>query len=483
MNKRNWKIIYSDYSGMEKKAIELISTEMGRHLNRDKGVFTIHVLACENEQTNIDCNAVIIGRYDSSGLISKYVDKNEIPKDGYVVKVIDNPDNPDLKLCIIAGDTKKSVFYGAVEFADDYFASASPWHGALRMYDEIFMQEKLPDYYNASSPKFKTRSIFTWGQPINDYRNYIEKMARLKLNQVIIWNDFIPLNANEIVDYAHEYGIEVIWGYAWGWSAEPNKKDYLKNVMSNIKELKDSVIKEYKEKYSKVKGDGIYFQSFTEHSTDTLDGKIIAEVVTDFVNETADELLKLYPNLHIQFGLHASSVKNKMEYIKKVDERVEILWEDCGTFPYNYNPAIRDENAFLETCAFTEEMIKLRKVNPLGLVYKGQMTMDWTRFAHQSGAYVMGKESRYIINHDIEMMKPIWKTFQAEWIRYGKYAYEMTNKVLEMTDGDVNMNLAGTLTGGIWFPFALTAQLFWDCTIEYEELLEKVLKRQSVSMA
>ena len=52
-----------------------------------------------------------------------------------------------------------------------------------------------------------------------------------------------------------------------------------------------------------------------------------------------------------------------------------------------------------------------------------------------------------------------------------------------MTGGDVNMNLAGTLSGGIWFPFALTAQLFWDCTIDYDELLERVLKRQSVIMA
>ena len=52
--KRNWKIIYSDYSGMEKKAIELVSKEMGALILRDKGVYTIHVLACEQEK-----NAVI----------------------------------------------------------------------------------------------------------------------------------------------------------------------------------------------------------------------------------------------------------------------------------------------------------------------------------------------------------------------------------------------------------------------------------------
>jgi hypothetical protein len=39
----------------------------------------------------------------------------------------------------------------------------------------------------------------------------------LKLNQLIIWNDYMPLNVEEIIDYAHSYGIEVIFGYAWGW--------------------------------------------------------------------------------------------------------------------------------------------------------------------------------------------------------------------------------------------------------------------------
>ena len=57
-------------------------------------------------------------------------------------------------------------------------------------------------YFYSEVPDHKRRSIFTWGHPINDYRNYIENMARLKLNQLIIWNDFVPINAKEIIDYA-----------------------------------------------------------------------------------------------------------------------------------------------------------------------------------------------------------------------------------------------------------------------------------------
>ena len=81
MDKRNWKVLFSDYSGMEKKAVELVSTEMGRFLNRDKGIYRIHVFACEQSITlPTDCNAVIIGLYDTNELVRKFIKKDEIPE-------------------------------------------------------------------------------------------------------------------------------------------------------------------------------------------------------------------------------------------------------------------------------------------------------------------------------------------------------------------------------------------------------------------
>jgi len=485
VDKRNWKLIYSDYSGMEKKAIELVSAEMGAHLNRDKGVFSLHVFPCVNVNEITDFNAVIVGCYDTNELIRKYIKKDEIPENGYVVKVMDNPDNEELKIMIVAALEQRNVFYGAVELVDDYFSFAAPAHGGLRMVDEIFIQDKMPDYYNASAPKFKTRSVFTWGQPILDYRNYIENMARLKLNQLIIWNDFVPLNADDVVDYAHEYGIEVMWGYSWGWRKKCREESYLISIMSDLPALKKRVIDDYVEKYSKVKGDGVYFQSFTEAGFGEVGGKVIAEVVTEYVNDTADALLKLYPNLHIQFGLHATSVKDKLAYLAKVDSRIEIVWEDCGAYPYAYSPFHSSEDLVKETEEFTKELINLREVNPIGLVFKGQMTMDWKegRFVNQAGPYILGMESKEIIKHDMDMMRPIWRDFQAQWIRHAHKAHTLANMVYDLTGGDVNMNLAATLSGGIWFPFAMTAQLFWDPTGNYEELVEKVARRRSTLMA
>ena len=49
---------------------------------------------------------------------------------------------------------------------------------------------------------------------------------------------------------------------------------------------------------------------------------------------TAGKILEENPKLHIQFGLHASSVREHLEDISGVDDRVEIVWEDCGAFPF-----------------------------------------------------------------------------------------------------------------------------------------------------
>ena len=72
--------------------------------------------------------------------------------------------------------------------------------------------------------------------------------------------------------------------------------------------------------------------------------------------------------------------------------------------------------------------------------------------------------------------------FNSEWVRYGKYAHQMSNEILARTNGNNTMCLAGTLSGEIWYPFALTAQLFWDPTIPYDEMVEMVMARASVKL-
>lgn len=479
---RKWKILYSDFSGTQAEAIKLLSREVGELLNRDAGVYKVHVLPCVKDEKDITENVIAIGRYEDSAFIRKHIKREDIPQNGYLVKVFDNPEKPEYKIAIITGDTDVEVYYGAVDFIDDYFASSVIIKGHL-VYSQQIFYDKLPDYCNASSPSIKTRSIFTWGHPINNYREYIQNMARLKLNQLVLWNDFVPVNAHEVVEYAHKFGIEVLWGFAWGWQRSCDEMD-ISSI--DIYALKEKIVKNYEDNYANTSGDGIYFQSFTELRDEEKGGTVVAQLVVDLVNMTASEILAKHPNLHIQFGLHATSVKNKLNFIEKVDKRVEIVWEDCGDFPFAYRPDCGDD--YNETCAFAKQMTALRDGVGVGMYYKGQLVNEWVDwefggFTHQAGPYILGDETKETVENDAKVVEQFWKPYQRYWLENGKKAYDMTNLILNRTNGNVNIGIAGQMSGKIWFSNAFCAQLLWNCTDSYENILNKVLRRTNISLS
>jgi len=479
MNKRNWKILYTSYRGMGKKALELVYREMGALILRDAGIYRIHVLACEEAKVHpVGTNAVLLGLYDENPLVRDYVEREEIPEDGYVVRVTENREDPEKKIAVITAFTEQALFYGAVDFVDDYFAAAPPTdHGAITLVDEIF-DFSLPNYYSAVSPDFKTRSVFTWGHPLTDYRTFIENMARLRLNELIIWNDYVPLNAADVVAYAHEWGISVIWGFAWGWTRECASTD-----LTALDKLASDVLTTYEKNYADLPGDGIYFQSFTEFSADRIGDRLVAEAVTDFVNTVSGRILEKHANLRIQFGLHASSVRDHLSYIAATDPRVEILWEDCGIFPYSYDPYEKDEKEFDRTVAFTDEILALRSAGESGVLFKGFATLDWCgdRFVHQVGPFVLGVSSSRLIKHDREMLTPIWRPLQTGWMQNGEAAYRMAAHI-RRHGSRVRVGMAGQFSGGVWFAEALCAEIFFNGTRPYEDIFCRVSRRRCVEI-
>lgn len=481
-DKRNWKIIYTRYEGMEKKAVDLIYSELGAQILRDPGQYAIHVLACERaECAVIDKNCVVIGVYSENPIIQRYVKESEIPEDGYVLKVCDSAELEGAKMAIITAKHPTEVFYGAVEFADDYITTATIIDSGITLMNRLLDPAlgPFPDYYSAPTPAIKRRTVFAWGHPINDYRGYIENMARLRLNQLVLWNDFVPINAKDLIDYAHEYGIQVVWGYSWGWITTCWTID-----PDDIPEIQKRAIDTFERDYAPLGVDGIYFQSFTENTGALLKGRLVAEIVTEFVNDTAAKLLEKYPDLYIIFGLHAKSVRNHLEFIKNVDRRVEIMWEDCGAFPYAYIPEAPEEGDFEETVRFTDDIVSLRGVAPTALLIRGVATMSWISFAHQIGPYVIGKSSQSVIEHDKAIMRPIWRTLQAQWHSggAGRFAYRMIKHVASLGRPDVAMGMAGQFAGGIWLNEAVTAEMLWNCDKPYDEILERVSRRRSVEM-
>lgn len=477
----SWKIVYSDYSGLQKKAIELLNREIGKRLIRKQGVYTLYVLPCEKETENVrlERNAIVIGLYGQSPLIQKFVSENEIPENGYLMRVAANPEDEDCSIVLITAREEINLYYGACAFVDDYPHLCAPVHGGgLQLTEEIF-DEKLQPITLASAPKTQTRGIFSWGHPINDYKEFIENMARQRLNQLIVWNDFVPINAKEIIDYAHSFGIEFLWGYAWGWIDGCGKITDISE--ETLKKLKDDVIRKYEEVYAPLGADGIYFQSFTERNDEYIGGRLIAEAVTSFVNDTAGELLKRYPRLKLQFGLHALSVHNRLSEIAKVDKRVEILWEDGGEFPFGYRALVTDEKAYEKTLQFVEDILYLRGLDaPTGIVFKGFMTLDWTRFVSQSGPFILGENAREISEHDRTMRLGAWRKFKSDWLKYGKYATRMAKRILEITQGKVNLCMAGMFDGGIWYPEAVCSEIFWNPEAEFDDLSRTVCARECV---
>ena len=482
MKQTDWKIIYTKYEGVTKRAINLLSKEAGQYLVREEGQYSIHVLPCEKEGAVLSKNAFFISLYNDSKEIQKHVKKEEVPENGFLVKVIKNPSDEEGRFVILTANNEVELFYSVVSYLDDYCQEYAPGCGSNPMSNFIY-DFPLCEYSYTETPEHNRRSIFTWGNPINDYRAYIDNMARNKLNELILWNDFIPLNIDEVIDYAHSYGIKVVLGYSWGWK-EIERKPIDEISKESIEEIKKIAIQEYRDNYANVKCDGIYFQSFTERKEQTVGGKLIAEIVTEMVNEIANELWKITPNLHLIFGLHATSVRSHLDIISKVDEKIEILWEDCGEYPYNYRTRVVNEEAYLETIEFTKKLLNLRGGKNVGLVFKGVMMLDWRKgkFVHQKGPFVLGESGKEVIEHDKRLRSKAWRRFSADLMQNGARAYDMLKVINENSKSNVHMCIAGTFDGGIYLPFAVISQMYRKSDESYLDILKKVSRRSTITV-
>jgi hypothetical protein len=336
-----------------------------------------------------------------------------------------------------------------------------------RYRSKVFEQPRLGRYESRRAPRTPIRSVFTWAHVIDDYRAYFRNLARLRFNEVILWNNQPPVNARDVVECAHSWGINVLWGFAWGWSTNCRNVD-----MDRLGQLEDDILREWRTVWKPLGGDGIYFQSFTELSQEDIGGKSIAATVVELVNRVAARIREESPGLRIVFGLHASSVRNRLDEIDKTDPSIEILWEDCGGFPFNYgkpfDPAGADS---LVDAILAEE-------RDVGIVLKCMLLQDWTRFVYQAGPYLLGCASPAVIEEDARTADELWRPYRADWQRMGRVAYDVVRRVQAARPGRPSaLNTAVNANGHVHFPFALVAELFWSADEPYEVLAERVMRR------
>lgn len=256
-------------------------------------------------------------------------------------------------------------------------------------------------------------------------------------------------------------------GFAWGWST-----DCLDTDISNLDKMADESAAKYENDYAHLDGDGIYFQTFTETEKETIGGKLIADAAVEMVNKAAAKILDKHPDLKIQFGLHATSVHDKLEYIKNVDERVTILWEDCGTFPYTYIPKMQGD--FDETLAFTQKIKNLRS-GSFGTLFKGMSVLDWGTFKHQPGTHIIGEHSKKKIADKLGEKRKYWKYLQAYWLSNAQYV----KKVVKILDSSTLVSALvedGVFDEKVWFPVAVYSEILWNPNRSIEEIMtEKAL--------
>ena len=448
-------IVYGEYDGIENNAIKLLSNTILDYTMK----YPVCV-CCKDFTEDSDARCIFIGTKENNPFIKKLSSKVLSHNEEYYIKV----ENDNI---IIEGSDPAGVLYGCVDFEAKYITPNSNTHNHLTYFKNIF-EDTLPDFEYSSHPSIKERGLWTWGHVIYDYKGYIDNMVLLKMNTLIVWNDFVPVNAKEMIEYAHNNNIRVIWGFPWGWDTACGEID-----VRNIDKFTDGIIAEYENSYAPLGVDGIYFQSFTEVNEDTIDGVLVADAVTEFVNKTADIIFAKYPDLELQFGLHATSVRNKLEYIKKVNPKITIVWEDCGAFPFHYLPEMIDD--FEDTCDLTRKIMSLRGENErFGTVLKGLVCLDWTTFEHQEGSYMLGTSSLKMQKNRTDRKRDIWRYVQAYWLRNADKAYDMIKLMKEESNGKTCVTALvedGMFETKLCYPVALFGQMLWDCDSNLKDLM------------
>ena len=270
--------------------------------------------------------------------------------------------------------------------------------------------------------------LWSWGHVIYDYKRFFNNMKKLGMNSVIVWNDIVPINASKVLEYAHSLGIKLIWGFSWGWVDGCGTR--VKCIDNEATEkISDSVVEEFVKDYKAISPDGIYFQSFTELGNDEIDGVCIAESVTDFVNRTAARIFEITPEIEILFGLHATSVNNHLDFIKRTDPRIRIVWEDCGAFPYAYDPLCVD--GYRETEDFVAKALKLRGENEkCGFIIKGMTTLDWSCFEYHKEPYAIGGKDEAFIANRLNELKPKWEKVSDGWRKNYSFCRESLRQII-----------------------------------------------------
>ena len=424
-----WIVLFGDYNDIENFALKECVMMMQATLP-----YTVEVKnAADFSEKDFDSHLFIIGTLKNNHLLRELnLDVPEYPE-GYYIGSRVSPWDSKRRLISICGSSAAGCLYGVEHFNTEILGSE---YVLDRPEEQITLFEDILDFSISEIPVIQDRGIWTWGYPIYDYRAFIDNMARLRMNTLIMWNDVVPVNFADVIEYAKKRAIKIIPGFHWGWGKELDLSS-----REVIEKIKKHVCDSYANDYAKFEHAGIYFQTLTETNETKLNSVPIIKLACDMVNEISGELLNEYPELKIYFGIHATSVQDNLGVLEELDPRVSIIWEDAGAIPYHGEAVTKvtercrgcntPNNTVEKTIDYSKKITALRGAKEFKIVAKGFPYIRWKDFENHK-KYIMGAQTPLAIKQKLEDRMNLWTQSNSLWQKNYPQALRFFNEILAL---------------------------------------------------
>ena len=470
-----WVIIFGSYAGTERLAVNQVQKLIQPYLP-----YVIEVSpATENTDQGND-HLILIGTPENNRHIRALLQQTNLPNvtnpQGYLLACLDSPRRSGSRVLLVTGITAKGILHG-VQDLGKYLSTtviARLLTGPSGHPDYRKSFDALPDFVIHESPVIEQRGIWGWGYTIRDYRRFLDQMVRLRMNTIITWHDFPPINSPQFIDYAHERGISVIFGFHWGWGLS-NVSLTMPNDRQKIKEI---VLEKYQKYYGDLNLDGIYFQTLTEHNKMEENGITTARAACMLVNDTSAALWKIKPDLNIYFGLHATSIQENYTDLEELDPSITIIWEDAGGIPYSYNPILDQQATPEKALDYSKRLARFRPGTRFALVPKGWPYLRWEDEFEHHGPYILGEQDIRFIRHRLEERRSEWSLFNALWLKNYPVAARFYREMSAITQNNMLATCLledSGLEEIIQPSVALFAESIWNPNRPDETILQEAL--------
>ena len=467
-----WELRCGAYTGPEKTAADLVYGLVQSYVPY---IPTARSAGDPTPSAETVTGRILLGTLENNPLLARLAASGffqpETRPEGYSIKTAPDPADPEKTLTVLQGADPAGVLYAAQDWRRFAIRDKEVYHGYhYNTRYRPFLDPALP-FERRSAPKIEHRGLWSWGHVVYDYQGYIDHMAACKMNTLILWNDYAPLNADEVIRYAHDHAVRVIWGFSWCWGEKVDPEN-----PADLKKWTDFVLNTYENQYRPLGCDGIYFQAFTETKDTTLGGHSISDLVIRWVRDISREVYARYPDLWIQFGLHATSIRSECSKFSAIDPRMSIVWEDAGDFPYAYNP-VQNQN-LRDTLDYTKELLALRGPQErFGAVLKGFTVLNWDRFEHQKGPFILGKADPSFVKERAAEKEFYWRYATPYWTEQAPFLKEFFQAVAAAPIHD--RLITALVEDGLWErgvhqSVQLYAELLWDPDEDLNEILTAI---------